>query len=199
MSPTMNQTLEKIIQEAKNRGASGAAIISVDDIQIDESLADRCHDPRCPNYGLSVNCPPNVSGPSGMIKTLDQFDTAIFFKIDVSADILYSSDNLDAFRILHETSAALENVAIELGFDKAQAYAGGSCKQLFCNEQKVCRALHTNQECRHPEQARPSMSGFGINVAKLFEVAGWTMTWDFDDSGSKTTKMGNVCGLVLIG
>ena len=194
----MNEKLKTIFQEAQIQGATVAAIIAVGDIQIDDALAKRCHDPRCPNYGLSANCPPNVSGPSGIIKTLEQFETAIFFKIDVSTDILYSSDNLDVFRILHETSTAIEKRAIRLGYPKAQAYAGGSCKQIFCNQHKACRVLQPGQKCRHPGQARPSMSGFGINVPILFKTVGWTMTWEFEENSTKKTKMGNVCGLVLI-
>ena len=42
------------------------------------------------------------------------------------------------------------------------------------------------------------MSGFGINVAKLFEAAGWEMNWATHQPDSTSTKMANVCGLVLI-
>jgi hypothetical protein len=48
------------------------------------------------------------------------------------------------------------------------------------------------------QDARPSMSGFGINVAKLIETAGWTMSGVTHDTDSTTTKMANVYGLVLI-
>ena len=52
--------------------------------------------------------------------------------------------------------------------------------------------------CRNSDQARPSMSGFGIDVASLFKAAGWNMDWVFDDNGRTKTKMANVSGLVLI-
>jgi hypothetical protein len=42
------------------------------------------------------------------------------------------------------------------------------------------------------------MSGFGINVSKLFEAAGWSMSIATKDTDATTTKMANVCGLVLV-
>jgi len=43
------------------------------------------------------------------------------------------------------------------------------------------------------------MSGFGINVAKLFEACGWAGGRITDDPDSGKDKMESVCGLVLIG
>jgi predicted metal-binding protein len=72
-----------------------------------------------------------------------------------------------------------------------------------------CRRFHGNfgaytsiesdkGKCRNPQYARPSMSGFGINVPKLFEAAGWTMSAVTHDTEATTSKMAHVCGLVLV-
>jgi predicted metal-binding protein len=179
-------------------GVSDAAIISVNDIIVDISLADKCQEPRCDYYGLSKNCPPNTSGPAGIKKILETFSQAIFLKIDVPSNILYSSENREIFQLLHEISAKLERTAVKFGFTNAQAYAGGSCKRIFCYNNNECLALSEKHKCRNFKYARPSMSGFGINVAKLFETTGWTMTWITGNNDSTETKMGSVCGLVLI-
>lgn len=194
----MNQKFKKLIKISYKLGASNAAIISANNIIVDVSLADKCREPRCANYGLSKNCPPHVSGPSGFNKSLEIFNQAIFFKIDVPSEILYSNENREVFQLLHQIAAGIESFAVKLGLENAQAYAGGSCKKIFCYNDNVCLALTEKQKCRHPEYARPSMSGFGINVAKLFETTGWTMTWGTDNTDSNTNIMGNVCGLVLI-
>lgn len=197
-SSSMNSKFKELIQVSYKLGASNSAIISANDIIVDVSLADKCREPRCANYGLSKNCPPHISGPSGFKKNLETFNKAIFFKIDVPSEILYSSENREVFQLLHQIAAGIESSAVKLGFENAQAYAGGSCKKIFCYNYNECLALTEKQKCRHPEYARSSMSGFGINVAKLFETTGWTMTWVTDNNDSNTTKMGNVCGLVLI-
>ena len=194
-----NHKFKEIIEEAYKLGASKASIISAKDISVDHSLADRCREPKCIYYGLSKSCPPHVAGPSGFKKNLENYDHAIFFKIDIPAEILYSSQNREIFQLLHQIAASIEKTAINNGFAEPQAYAGGSCKNIFCHEHSECQALSENGKCRHPEYARPSMSGFGIHVAKLFEACGWTGGRITDDPDSGKEKTESVCGLVLIG
>ena len=190
--------LQELIQYAHKSGATSVEIISTKDIVIDNKFADMCLEPRCGNYGLSKSCPPHVSGPSAFKKKLEKFNKAIFFKIDVPSEILYSNERLELFQLLHETAANIEQYAIKMGYINAQAYAGGSCKELFCHDHSECQALSKNGKCRNPLSARPSMSGFGINVAKLMEIADWTANWVTHDTDSSAIKMANVNGLILL-
>ena len=187
-----------LIECASGLGATGAAVVGTADIVVDESLAARCREPRCENYGLAKSCPPYVAGPVAFRKLLESFRQAILFKIDVPADVLYSNESREVFQLLHEVASGIEHAAVAMGFADARAFAGGSCKEIFCSEQHECLALAAEGKCRHPLYARPSMSGFGINVAKLFEAAGWEMNWVTHHHDSTATKMANVCGLVLI-
>ena len=191
--------LKKLIQHAYHLGATHVAIVSTTDIVVDDNLAEMCREPRCENYGLSKSCPPHVSGPSAFRKQLKKYDQAIFFKIDIPSKILYSSDRRELFQLLHEIAAGIEHIAIKMGFAKAQAFAGGSCKEIFCYDHPECRAISAQGKCRNPRYARPSVSGFGINVAKLIETAGWTEGEDTHDADSATTKMANISALILIG
>lgn len=190
--------LRELIQNADKSGAAELAIVSTRTIEVDDDLADRCREPRCENYGLSRSCPPHVSGPSGFKKKLEEFKQAIFFRIDVPSEVLYSSERRELFQLLHEIAADIEKSAIGMGFSGAEAYAGGSCKKIFCYDHAECLALTEKRKCRNPDYARPSMSGFGINVAKLFEAAGWSMGASTDGGASPTEKMASVCGLVLV-
>ena len=190
--------LKELIQYAKKMGASDAKVISTTDIVIEENLADMCKEPQCSNYGLSKNCPPHVSGPSGFRKKLKNFNQAIVFKIDVPSEILFSSERRELFQLLHEIAAGIEQYAVKMGFKHSQAYAGDSCKALFCYEHLECRVLSKKGKCRNPQYARPSMSGFGINVSKLMKTAGWTLEKPGYNTESTTIKMESVCGLVLI-
>jgi predicted metal-binding protein len=194
----LNTKLRRLIQHAHESGATELAIISTRDIVIDDDLADRCREPQCENYGLSKSCPPHVSGPSTLRKRLLGFSQAFFFRIDVPSEILYSSERRELFQLLHEIAAGIEESAVDMGFANAEAYAGGSCKQIFCHDHRECLALSEKGKCRNPQYARPSMSGFGINVAKLFRTAGWTMSRVSHDIDSTAAKMSNICGLVLI-
>ncbi len=198
------QNLEKLILAAREAGADEAVIVPTGEITVDPFLADRCREPKCRNYGLSKSCPPYVSGPAAFKKLLEEFDHAVFCKIDVPSEILdapesYLSDESRAvFRLLHEITAGIERAAVNMGYVDAQAYAGGSCKHLFCHTQSECLVVSGKGKCRNPMDARPSMSGFGVDVAKLFKTCGWEMRWDYPGMESSPMKMAALSGLVLI-
>jgi predicted metal-binding protein len=194
----MNTDLKKLIQFAHKSGASEATIVSTKDIIVDNNLADKCREPRCENYGMSKSCPPHVSGPSGFRKQLEKFSQGIFFNIHVPSEILYSNEGFEFFHLLHEIASGIEHSAIKMGFANAQAYAGGPCKKIFCNDHAECLAISEKGICRNPQYARPSMSGFGINVAKLVETAGWNADGIKHEADSTTSKMANIYGLILI-
>lgn len=190
--------LSVLLDLAHRLGATGATVLATAEIVITPSLAARCREPRCENYGQGKSCPPHVAGPEALQQLLGSYRQAIFFKIDVPSEVLFSSDSREVFQLLHEVAAGLELQAKAMGNTSAMALAGGSCKAIFCPEDSECQALTPGGECRHPQSARPSMSGFGIDVGQLFATAGWQMNWVTDHADSTPTKMMNVCGLVLV-
>ena len=191
--------LKELVRLSSRLGATDAAVIFTHDISVEDHLANLCREPQCENYGLSARCPPNVSGPSGFRKALKNYNHAIVFKIDLPSEILLSNQRREVFTLLHEIAATIEQSAVEMGFCDSKAYAGGSCKQLFCNNQADCRVLTQKGECRNPQKARPSMSGFGINVSKLMESAGMPYVQVTPETEAEEISIGTVCGLVLIG
>ena len=190
--------LAALIQLACRLGASGAAVISASEICIEDDLAKLCQEPQCENYGLSASCPPHVPGPDGFREYQKQFQQAVVFKIDVPTEILLSSQRREIFQLLHEIAAGVEQAAVEMGYSQSKGFAGGSCKNLFCRVHADCRVLAEGGACRHPHRARPSMSGFGINVSKLLQAAGWPMDRIIRDTDPDDVPMGAVSGLVLI-
>lgn len=187
-----------LIEHACRLGASAATVVAAADIVVDEELAARCREPRCENYGLAMSCPPHVGGPTAFRRLLEVFPEALFFVIEVPSAVLYSSDSREVFQLLHEVAAGIEQAAVTMGFAAARAFAGGSCWEIFCREHGLCSALAEAGECRYPQQARPSMSGFGIDVARLLATAGWQMTFTACQPDGTSTAMASICGLVLI-
>ena len=187
--------------QAMRAGATGVAVVSTEGIVIRDELAERCGAPRCENYSLSMGCPPNVKGPAEMRRLLAGFSRAVVFKIDVPSDVLFSSERKEVFWLLHDVASRIERAAAKMGHAGARAFAGGSCKSIFCEEHLECLALKEGADrCRNPLQARPSMSGFGVDVARLMELAGWTMSLAGEEAGAGEGggDMANVCGLVLV-
>lgn len=189
---------QDLVAYARRNGASDAVIVPTRDIVVDDRFAAFCRQPQCEQYGRSIHCPPHTPGPAGFQKWAAAHPRALFFKIDVPSAALFSDERRQVFQLLQETAAAIEHRALQTGYRKVRAFAGGSCKAVFCHADPDCAALASPGQCRHPQVARPSMSGFGIDVAKLFATAGWAMQWEARHGDGTTTPMANVSGLVLL-
>lgn len=193
-----DQVAVDLTAKALQLGASAAAVIAVDRIVIEEGLARLCREPRCQNFGLSASCPPHVPGPAKFREWMKVSKGTVFFKIEVPSDSLFSDDRREIMGLLHDIAAQIEQYAIERGYANSKAFAGGSCKMIFCRELPICAVL-ANGKCRNPAIARPSMSGFGVNVGKLIEASGWGKC-DLQSGGAgKHGSFAALYGLVLIG
>ena len=195
-----NIPLEKLVYSAISKDASDARLISSADITIRNELARYCIEPhKCPNYGLAPSCPPHVSGPAGFRELITNHPQAIAVKIDVSTKVLMSDERRDFYQRLHEVVAGVEHEAIEMGYTESKAFAGGSCKTIFCYGHEKCNQLFGTGKCLYPQTARPSMSGFGVDVAALMKTCGWSTAFVTHEIGGDKNKMSWIAGLVLIG
>ena len=195
----MNVKLEKLITAAIRMGATEAGVISPADIIVEDNLAKLCNgDPACENYGRSMSCPPHVPGPKWFREWQEQSLHAIVIRIDVPSAVMFSDERREVMQLLHEIVAFVELEAIHMGYMQSRAFAGGSCKNLFCADQPVCHVLAENGECRNPKSARPSMSGFGINVTALMRSAGWPLKPARPNDAVDSESMTWVAGLILI-
>lgn len=189
---------EALVRFARDLGASDAAAVTAASIIVDETLARHCTPAACPFYGQSAGCPPHVAGPDAFRSWLKGFQSALVIKIQVPTSLLCAGRCEDHFRRLHCIAAAVERQAAAMGHASAMAFAGGSCKQLFCEKEPDCAVIAHSAPCRHPDCARPSMSGFGIDVARLTAAAGWGFTPVSPDQGHALPSSAPICALVLV-
>ena len=183
-----------LLELARHLGAADAALIEAKDIVVKDELAGMCFEPRCDGYGRSMSCPPQVAGPQGFRKIMPEYGKVLVFKLEVPKEVAFSFERNEVLALIHEIGAVVEKAARELGAIKARAFAGGSCKELFCADYPECRVLDKGKPCRNPHRARPSMSGHGIDVGKLMETAGWPQKFVID----KNEPMATFTGLVLL-
>jgi len=187
-----------LTQEAIRFGATDSAVISSSDIRVDDDLAALCNgEYTCPNYGLAASCPPHVGGPGQFRKWQKKSRYSITVKIELPASVMFSDARKEVMRLLHQVVAGVEKKAIESGFSQSRAFAGGSCKQLFCEENKTCCVIADKLPCRHMNEARPSMSGFGIDVIQLMNTSGWPVLKTKQNNGDPDDANW-MAGLVLV-
>lgn len=188
---------EELEQLAMSLGATNVAIRSTTDIKVEEQLVSFCKDPRCSNYGLSPSCPPHVSGPDGFRTLLKNRSHVLVIRIVAPSSVLFSDERREFMAFLHELVATVELAAIEKGYTKSKAFAGGSCKDLFCFAEEDCNVLAKRGTCRNPDRARQSMSGFGVNVSHLIKTCGWES--NIKAKEPHDDQMTWVAGIVLLG
>lgn len=190
----------KITKYAIGQGASDAKVIEAQSISIEDGYAKMCKEPhRCANYGRSANCPPFTFGPAGFRNLLKNYQYALVFYLEVPTEDLITNQRHNVMAWLQETAAKVERFSAGCGFTDSRGFAGGCCKDLFCGSFPVCRILKDHKECRNPDSARPSMSGFGINVAKMMCSAGWDSGQIVGIEKSDRPSSAYITGLVLLG
>ena len=195
----MNKDLDPLIQLAISLGASEAQILSSDNIVVEDQLARKCIEPQCENHGLSFSCPPHVEGPAFFRELIKTHPRALIIRLVIPALMLLSWERLDVGRVLHELVASVELEARKMGFARSSGFAGGSCKELFCQDHLSCQRVEENGPCRHPDLARPSMSGYGIDVFQLIKSCGWETNLNHEDGLAAEDQLSWVAGLVMVG
>lgn len=188
--------MRQLIDKAFALKVDDAQILSIDQLEVDPNLANYCCD--CKAYGLSGHCPPHGLSSSEFSAGLVDYHNVLVIKRDVPVAVLQSDDQLPIARQIHLTVAQLEKQAQLQGF-KAAAFAGGSCKRLFCSSSQECQLLQEGGVCRFPKWARPSVSGVGINVFALCETLEWPIDKVTKQSKANDGDMGLLVGLVLLG
>ncbi len=188
------QIMQGEIEEiARLLGASDSTFLYSDQIIVDETLSSYCNKSQCAMYGLAPSCPPHVSGPDGMRKFLAATSSVFVIKIDVPSSLLFSDQRAEIMRVLHGVVSGVEAAAVEKGYIDSISFAGGSCKDLFCGDFLECQMLSECKKCRNPQVARPSMSGFGVDVSKMMQAAGWSA----EVATTTSNTMSWVAGMVL--
>jgi predicted metal-binding protein len=136
--------------------------------------------------------------PDEFRKHLSSFRWVLAFKFDMPADVMQGPEHREASVLLHQATAAIEHHAKTLGFDRACGYSGGGCKKSLCFEYPDCAALQEGGQCRHPDEARPSLSGMGVNWYVLSQRLGWLMHTTEDGVANHRAPTIMISGLVLL-
>jgi predicted metal-binding protein len=190
--------ISKLLTFAGSLGITDAKLLGVDRIKVEDRFRGQCEEPRCPNYNTSINCPPHSMTPDSFREYINDFIHVLAFKFDMPVEAVQGAKRREAGLLLHETVASIEQQAKSLGFEHACGYSSGGCKRTFCHEHPDCAALQEGGRCRHPDKARPSLSGMGVNWHELSRSLGWVMQTNEDGKLNPEAKTVMMSGLVFL-
>lgn len=199
---TADARLDRLISAARDLGADEARIIDAREIVVDSRVRLKCLVPVCSSYGRNLMCPPNLMSVEEFASTLELYGKALILQVEAECDSLDKSEgnlsertcdelelstNARDWRIrLHRMVNRLETMAFKEGFYLAAGLTGGECS--LCPE---CVTLRSDEPCRHPFEARPSMEAMGIDVLKTCDNVGLPLCLSSDEKVRWT-------GLVLL-
>jgi len=156
----------------KKSGVRVARIISPSEVETAAWVRLKCQF-GCDCYGQCLVCPPFTPSPEEMRKVLDAYNRAILIHFDPEADV-------------KAIVADLERDIFLRGAWKVFGLGAGPC--YFCKECAV-----EEEQCRHPEKARPAMEACGIDVFSTVKKLGFPV---------EVVRTGRQCpnyyGLILV-
>ncbi len=137
-------------EQALKAGALEAKVIPVRNVVTAEWVRLKCQF-GCDGFGKGLCCPPRTPTPEEMRRVLGAYRHALIYSY-----VCTRSDYTMKRRRMRQLVAELERAAFLDGHYKAFGLADGPCR--------LCRDCDLTGDCRHPEDARPSMEACGIDV-----------------------------------
>ncbi|MBC3886914.1 DUF2284 domain-containing protein [Acetobacterium paludosum] len=142
--------------------------IDVDLIQITQEIRDRCADNYCGFYGKNHMCPPAVGGLQEYRKIIRKYKKGLLFSK------VYALKNKYDYQRMVESGVEFRNeiqkIRNEIKSKKIDClfFSAGTCS--LCQK---C-AILTDEPCRFPDDAIPSLEAAGIDVVRLSRDYGMT-------------------------
>ncbi|MDD6175156.1 MAG: DUF2284 domain-containing protein [Firmicutes bacterium] len=156
-----------LIEHACDLGAYRAGVVSVKDIHLDRYFRSVCESNGCGNYGRCWMCPPDAGDIDELMARVRTYDKALVYQTVSELEDSYDFEGMMEAAERHNVLAQkIAGYFALLPFGKKLHLGVGGCH--IC---KVC-AKKTNEPCRHPELAMPSLETYGINVSELAASAG---------------------------
>ncbi|MCI1945008.1 DUF2284 domain-containing protein [Clostridium luticellarii] len=170
----MENDFGRYIEKAKELGAYDAKIIDTDTIETGAWTIMKCKF-GCKNYNKSNCCPPKAPSYKETQQVVDCYDKALL--IQCRKDLGSTT----------KIAVEMERNIFLSGNYKAFAFGAGPCK--LCEECDI-------GNCRHPDEARPSMEACGIDVFATIKANGFPIGVLKEKNGDEQM---NCYGMVLIG
>ncbi|HIQ99018.1 MAG TPA: DUF2284 domain-containing protein [Candidatus Scybalocola faecavium] len=164
---------QQFLNDLKEKcGASHCAMIRVSDIVLDPGLRQNCELNYCGEYGRTWVCPPHCGPIEECIQKVKKYKEGIIIQTISPLEDSYDFEGMEEagryFKdVLVKAVHAVKEAARDQKDDREMLVlsAGG------CHRCETC-AVKTNEPCRHPNEAFPSLESHGIFVSDLAAKAG---------------------------
>ena len=163
----MIQNYEELLEQVRGLGAYRAELIDVEKIRFDRAFRGLCEQNACGNYGQCWMCPPDAGDIDELIAEAGSYRRALVYQTVGKLEDSYDFEGMmEAARVHGELSRRLTELFETQPFSRKLHLGAGGCH--VC---PVC-AKRTQEPCRHPELAMPSLETYGVAVSELAASCG---------------------------
>ena len=155
-----------LVAAALAGGAHRATVIEAHAIPRDPVFRQICASNACGMYGRCYMCPPDLGAIDTLMSRIDAYDFALVYQtVDPLLDSFDLEGMIEAKGRVFPISRAVCDALFASGIERPLRLGVGGCG--VC---EVC-AKCTDEPCRHPELAMPSLEAYGVDVSRLAALA----------------------------
>ncbi len=157
---------EKLEYTVVELGAYKSKVIHTKDISLDKAFRDMCAANSCGMYGKCYMCPPDVGDIDVLMSEIGNYDYALVYQTVSELEDSYDFEGMVAAKKrTYPLAQSLRDVFKKANISKVLHLCAGGCG--VC---KTC-AKQTDEPCRFPERAMPSLEAYGVNVSALAKAS----------------------------
>ncbi|MGA8571140.1 MAG: DUF2284 domain-containing protein [Desulfobaccales bacterium] len=158
--------LQRLKEAGKNYGMESIHPFSTEDIIVAEWVSLKCLY-GCSRYNRSWCCPPATPGPDKVRQILAEYSQALLLQSSHYLPQFYRDDDSRKRSTLvrcWKGTVGLERLLFLSGYHKAFSLVGESCA--------LCKKCVYPSNCRFPQEKRPSLESFSIDVVGTLQRLG---------------------------
>lgn len=177
---------QRLLQKGKSYGLKSIFPFGIDKIVVAEWVHLKCRY-GCNRYNTNWCCPPATPKPDKVRSILSEYSRALLLVGSNSCADFYLNNQRKRVTQVRcwKGTVSLERLLFLEGYYKAFSLVGECCA--------LCKECSYPDECRFPQEKRPSVESFSIDVIGTLKNLGTTST-----VAAKTGETYNYYGIILL-
>jgi predicted metal-binding protein len=177
---------QRLLDKGAEYGLTAIFPFSIDKIVVAEWVQLKCHY-GCSRFDSNWTCPPATPGPDKVREILDEYELALLLVGTKNCADFYLDNGRKRISQVRcwKGTISLERLLFLEGYYKAFSLVGECCA--------LCKECAYPENCRFPQEKRPSVESFSIDVIGTLKNLGTGST-----IATQTCDTYNYYGIILL-
>ncbi len=160
---------QRLLEKSASYGLTAIFPFRIDKIVVAEWVRLKCHY-GCSQYNTNWTCPPATPDPDKVRTILSEYKTALLLVGSKNCSDFYLNNGRKRISQVRcwKGTISLERMLFLEGYYKAFSLVGECCA--------LCKQCAYPEDCRFPQEKRPSVESFSIDVIGTLKNLGTTST-----------------------